>query len=374
MRRSSRRRSKSEGSSVRSVFQSAMAASKAAPLGANGRWPAAKYWNVVSSGPIRPARRRPRSTCCRRSSALPSVRARDGRAEIFQDVPGGPAGADGADDGEDDVLGLQAGARACRSPRCPGPWAGGPCQRVWVARTCSTSLVPMPKARAPKAPWVLVWLSPQTIVGPGRVSPSSGPMTWTIPCRPLLHVVAASRRTRGSWRAGPRPGGATSARGCRAGRRSARCGRPWRTVRSGLPHRAAGEPQALERLRAGHLVDEVAVDVQQRRVVGRLDRVSRPHLLEQRLAHGPLPFVVELDRHPAIAGRRRPVERIILSRGSRPRPSLLRGRSAPPQLLAGRSRRPNRKNARAIRPAAIPPRIAAWRGSDSALTTASTGS
>jgi hypothetical protein len=60
-----------------------------------------------------------------------------------------------------------------------------PCQSVCVARTCSTSLVPMPKASAPKAPWVLVWLSPQTIVRPGRVRPSSGPITWTIPWWPL---------------------------------------------------------------------------------------------------------------------------------------------------------------------------------------------
>ena len=30
-----------------------------------------------------------------------------------------------------------------------------------------------------------VWLSPQTIVMPGCVTPSSGPITWTIPSRPL---------------------------------------------------------------------------------------------------------------------------------------------------------------------------------------------
>jgi hypothetical protein len=54
--------------------------------------------------------------------------------------------------------------------------------RVWVARTCSTSLVPMPKASEPKAPWVEVWLSPQTTVVPGRVKPCSGPMMWTMPC------------------------------------------------------------------------------------------------------------------------------------------------------------------------------------------------
>ena len=55
--------------------------------------------------------------------------------------------------------------------------------RVWVARTCSTSLVPMPNASAPNAPWVDVWLSPQTMVMPGWVRPSSGPMMWTMPCR-----------------------------------------------------------------------------------------------------------------------------------------------------------------------------------------------
>ena len=55
------------------------------------------------------------------------------------------------------------------------------CGRHCVAKTCSTSEVPIPKASAPKAPWVLVWLSPQTIVIPGCVTPSSGPITWTIP-------------------------------------------------------------------------------------------------------------------------------------------------------------------------------------------------
>ena len=54
--------------------------------------------------------------------------------------------------------------------------------RVWVARTCSTSLVPMPKAMAPKAPWVEVWESPHTMVIPGWVQPCSGPITCTMPC------------------------------------------------------------------------------------------------------------------------------------------------------------------------------------------------
>ena len=52
---------------------------------------------------------------------------------------------------------------------------------VWVAMTCSTSDVPMPNASAPNAPWVEVCESPQTTVVPGCVSPSSGPIMWTMP-------------------------------------------------------------------------------------------------------------------------------------------------------------------------------------------------
>ena len=61
-------------------------------------------------------------------------------------------------------------------------FAGG-CSSVWVASTCSTSDVPMPNARAPSAPCVEVWLSPHTIVVPGRDRPSSGPMMCTMPWR-----------------------------------------------------------------------------------------------------------------------------------------------------------------------------------------------
>ena len=59
---------------------------------------------------------------------------------------------------------------------------GRACISVWVASTCSTSLVPMPNAIAPKAPCVEVCESPHTIVMPGWVSPSCGPMMCTIPC------------------------------------------------------------------------------------------------------------------------------------------------------------------------------------------------
>ena len=72
------------------------------------------------------------------------------------------------------------------------------------AMTISTSLVPIPKARAPTAPWVEVCESPQTIVIPGSERPLSGPTTWMIPflgsiipkwVRPNSAVFAASVST-----------------------------------------------------------------------------------------------------------------------------------------------------------------------------------
>ncbi len=74
--------------------------------------------------------------------------------------------------------------------------------RVWVARTISTSLVPIPNASAPNAPWVAVCESPHTMVMPGCVSPSSGPMTWTMPWVSLPNAwigMPNSRQLTSSW-------------------------------------------------------------------------------------------------------------------------------------------------------------------------------
>ena len=69
---------------------------------------------------------------------------------------------------------------------------GRRCSKHCVASTWATSLVPMPKAKAPKAPWVLVWLSPQTMVMPGCERPSSGPITCTIPCCSLASEYSST--------------------------------------------------------------------------------------------------------------------------------------------------------------------------------------
>ena len=47
----------------------------------------------------------------------------------------------------------------------------------------------MPNASAPNAPWVAVWLSPQTTVIPGWVNPCSGPIT----CDDALPALATSK-------------------------------------------------------------------------------------------------------------------------------------------------------------------------------------
>src|SRR5678815_252210 len=79
------------------------------------------------------------------------------------------------------------------------------CSRHCVASTWPTSVVPMPNASAPNAPCVAVWESPQTIVMPGWVAPSSGPMTWTMPwwalCMPCrgMPCSAQLRSSRSTW-------------------------------------------------------------------------------------------------------------------------------------------------------------------------------
>jgi hypothetical protein len=100
------------------------------------------------------------------------VSARMALAAVFDDVAGAAVDADHADDVQDQVLGADAG-RSAPSTVIASVF-GRRCSRHCVASTWPTSLVPMPKASAPNAPCVAVWLSPQTMVMPGWVRPSSG--------------------------------------------------------------------------------------------------------------------------------------------------------------------------------------------------------
>ena len=170
---------------------------------------------------------------------------------------------------------------------------GRSCISVWVASTCSTSLVPMPKASAPNAPWVLVCESPQTIVRPGWVRPSCGPMMCTIPwsrspsaCSRMPNSSALRRRV-STW---------VRLTGSAIGLSQSRVGTLWSSVaivRSGRRTRPAGEPEALEGLRRGHLVDQVEVDEEEVGLaVGAAYDVLVPDLLGQGLAHDECSFAL----------------------------------------------------------------------------------
>jgi hypothetical protein len=99
--------------------------------------------------------------------------------------------------------------------------------RHCVASTSRSWLVPMPKATAPKAPWVAVWLSPQAMVMPGCVSPSSGPMTWTMPWRPL---AGSNSEIPDSAQLCSSATSISSASGSASGRRCEVVGMMWSTV------------------------------------------------------------------------------------------------------------------------------------------------
>ncbi len=156
---------------------------------------------------------------------------------------------------------------------------------VWVASTCSTSEVPIPIASAPNAPCVDVWLSPQTTVVPGWVRPSCGPMMWTMPCS--ASPIGCSRMPNSSQL---RRSVSTWVReiGSAIGLSMSTVGTLWSSVaivRSGRRTGRSAKSQPVEGLRAGDLVHEMEVDVDQVGLAGFAltgsggDDVVGPHLL-----------------------------------------------------------------------------------------------
>ena len=155
-----------------------------------------------------------------------------------------------------------------------------------MASTCSTSLVPMPNASAPNAPCVAVWLSPQTTVMPGCVSPSSGPITCTMPCAVAVDAEAADAEL-GAVGLELRDllrGNLIDNRQRAVGGRNAVVDRGDGQV--GTAHFQAALAQALEGLRRRDLVHQVQVDVEQRRRAGLLvDYVRVPEFLDDGSGH-----------------------------------------------------------------------------------------
>ena len=173
------RRSKAASGSEGRVRQYARAASRSAPAGARGL--PARYSYVDSSGAIIPARAPASMVMLQtviRSSMLIS-RTASPAYSMTQPVPP-PIPIRPMRARTTSFAWTPAGRRpASSTSMVPGRrW-----RRAWVARTCSTSEAPIPNARAPKAPCVDVWESPQTRVVPGRANPCSGPATCEIPLR-----------------------------------------------------------------------------------------------------------------------------------------------------------------------------------------------
>ena len=74
----------------------------------------------------------------------------------------------------------------------------------------------------------------------------------------------------------------------------------------GPPHLPPRQAQALERLRRGHLVDEVQVDVEQRRLaLGLVDEVRFPDAVEERLSHPRIVAIRRSARGASSAARKR---------------------------------------------------------------------
>ena len=151
----------------------------------------------------------------------------------------------------------------------------GFCSRVWVASTCSTSEVPMPKASAPKAPCVRCGCRRRRCVMPGRVSPAPGPTIWTMPWRASVHGEIGDAEFRDillqrfdlepAFRLGDAAGAVA---------RSAHCGRPPRSSHRGRRTLRPASTQPFEGLRAGHFMDEMAVDIEE---AGAVLHAAPPH-------------------------------------------------------------------------------------------------
>ena len=147
--------------------------------------------------------------------------------------------------------------------------------------------MPIPNAIAPKAPWVLVWESPQAIVVPGCVIPCSGPTMWTIPCLPVgaveegdpeLGAVPAQLLDHGvGERIGEGLAHLVGGNDMVDGREGA--------VRHGdLQAQVAQHPEGL---RARDLVDQVGADKELGLAVGQgPDGVGVPDFLEKGFGHG----------------------------------------------------------------------------------------
>ncbi len=137
---------------------------------------------------------------------------------------------------------------------------------VWVARTCSTSLVPIPKASAPKAPWVrgVAVAADNGFAGQGQAQFRADHVDDALVRAVQIVERDAEFRADSGQRLHLFGGNRVGDRQGAVGRRHVVVHR--RDGQIGPPHFAARHPQAVEGLGRSHLVDEVQVDVQNGRL------------------------------------------------------------------------------------------------------------
>jgi len=185
----------------------------------------------------------------------------DPRYSNTQPVP--PADSDPGQKRQNDILGRHSGLE--RSIHLDFEGLRRPLQQALRASTCSTSLVPMPNARAPNAPCVAVWLS--------RTPPSSGLRQPQLRSDHVHDALALAVDSFEGFRTACNSLPVDRAVLRRTGRRWAASG-PWweccgRRVRrsSGraLSDRAGAGLESLRRV----TLAQVQVDIEQRRGAGR---------------------------------------------------------------------------------------------------------
>ena len=214
----------------------------------------------------------------------PSIdRPRIDRAGIFDDVAGAAAGADLADDGQDHVLGgaRPSGSSPSTSIRIVfGLLLHQRLRRQHVLDLARADAEGQGAEGAVRA-GVAVAADDR---GAGQREAQLGADDVDDALADVVHVEQLDAELRGSCRVSVSTWMREVSSRDRL-RAVARSGTLWSgtaSVSVGPAHLAAGQPQALERLRAGHLVDEVPVDVEEAGAVRRsLDDVAVPDLLEQ---------------------------------------------------------------------------------------------
>ena len=237
---------------------------------------------VTSSGAISPARARLDRHVADGHPPFHRQR-RDGRPVVFDHMPRGTSRADLADDRQDDVLGLKARAQPARhlDPQRVRPSSlPERLSRQDVLDLAGTDTKSQ-RTKGPVGTGVAVAADDRRA---RQCHPQLGTDHMHNPLMTTLNIVErdAELTAIGPHRLDLLPrqgvaniklivGGDVMVDG---GERQLR-----------PPHAPARQPEPIERLRTGHFVNQVPIDVQERRLVGRRHDVAIPHFFKQCFGH-----------------------------------------------------------------------------------------